>query len=272
MHNNKPDDNRAPQLPVDELPFVAPCRTLPANAALSWLRQGWHDLRSAPRQSLCYGLIMVAMSYLISFFTWKWGNLGLYLGLVSGFVFVGPWLALTLYSISIHVERNEPVSLLRSLNDARRQLGNAMVFAVVLTVVFLLWARSATVIHVFFPESASYELKDMAWFLGVGSAVGAVFCAIVFAVSAFSLPMLMDRQVDTITAVITSINAVLRNKPAMLVWAMIIGACVLVGFLTAYLAFAVLLPLLGHATWHAYRDTIDASAWPEAPLQDSNNT
>lgn len=261
----------APPPPGDEQPFVAPCRSLPLSAPIDWLRHGWQDLRAAPRQSLCYGLIMVAMSYLITFFTWRWGNLGLYLGLVSGFVFVGPLLALTLYSISIHVERNEPVSLLRSLDDARQQLGNAMVFAVVLTVVFLLWARSATVIHVFFPESASYQLKDMIWFLGVGSTVGAVFCAIVFAVSAFSLPMLMDRQVDTITAVITSINAVLRNKPAMLVWAGIIGLCVVVGFATAYLAFAVLLPLLGHATWHAYRDTIDASAWPQTVLRDSTS-
>lgn len=255
-----PSPNQTPN--PDEMPFVAPCRELPVWAALDWLRLGWHDLKAAPRQSLSYGVIMVVMSYLITGATWWWGNLGLYLGLVSGFVFVGPWLALTLYSISIHVERNEPVSLGRSLADARKPIANAMVFAVLLTVVFLVWARAATVIHVFFPESSSFELKDLAWFLGVGSTVGAVFCAIVFAVSAFSLPMLMDRDTDGITAVVTSVNAVLRNKPAMLVWAVIIGACVLAGLLTAYLAFAVLLPLLGHATWHAYRQTIDASAWP----------
>lgn len=247
----------------DELPFVAPCNNLSLWASLNWLRLGWHDLRTAPRQSLSYGLIMVLISYLITAFTYWWGSLGLYLGLVSGFVFVGPWLALTLYSISIHVERNEPVSLRRSLGDARKPITNAMVFAILLTIVFLVWARAATVIHVFFPESSSYELKDLAWFLGVGSTVGAVFCAIVFGVSAFSLPMLMDRQTDGITAVVTSVNAVLRNKPAMLVWATIIGACVLVGLLTGYLAFVVLLPLLGHATWHGYRETIDASAWPE---------
>ena len=250
------------------LPFVAPCRALPAGAALDWIRLGWNDLRRAPRQSLTYGAVMVSMSYLITVFTWWWGNLGLYLGLISGFVFVGPWLALTLYAISIRLERNEPVSLLRSLADARRQLGNAMVFAVILTVVFLVWARAATILHVFFPASSAHELKDLAWFLGIGSAVGALFCAIIFAASAFSLPMLMDRRVDTVTAVVTSVNAVLRNKPAMAVWAVIIVGCVLVGAVTAYLAFIILLPLLGHATWHAYRQTIDASRWPRPEHSD----
>lgn len=254
------------ETPVESgaLPFVAPCRSLAAGAALEWIRLGWNDLRRAPRQSLTYGLVMVLLSYLITAFTLWWGNLGLYLGLISGFVFVGPWLALTLYAISIRLERHEPVSLLRSIDDARQQLGNALVFAVILTVVFLVWARAATILHVFFPAGSDRGLKDLAWFLGIGSSVGALFSAIVFAVSAFSLPMLMDRKVDTVTAVVTSVNAVLRNKPAMAVWAMLIVACVLLGLLTAYLAFLVLLPLLGHATWHAYRQTIDASRWPPA--------
>ncbi|MEQ1440650.1 DUF2189 domain-containing protein [Fontimonas sp. SYSU GA230001] len=251
----------------DALPFVAPCRTVPALAAFGWLRLGWADLRRAPRQSLCYGLVMALMSYAITALTWWWGDLGLYLGLLSGFVFVGPWLALTLYAISIRLDRGEPVGLLRSLADARQQLGNAMVFAMILTVVFLVWARAATILHVFFPDSSARSLHDLAWFLGIGSAVGALFCAIIFAASAFSLPMLMDRKVDTVTAVVTSVNAVLRNKPAMAVWAAVIVACVLVGVLTAYLAFIVLLPLLGHATWHAYRQTIDTARWP--PVRES---
>jgi uncharacterized membrane protein len=249
----------------NEQPFVAPCRQLAPYAPLGWLALGWQDIRQAPRQSLGYGLIMVMISYLITWLTWRFGNLGLYLGLVSGFVFMGPWLALTLYAISIRIERGEKVSLRLSLNDARRQIGGAMVFAVILTVVFLVWARAATVIHVFFPESGERpSLETLAPFLAVGSAVGAIFCAIVFAISAFSLPMLMERSVDTVTAIITSVNAVLRNKPAMTVWAIIIGACIVMGALTAWLAFVVLLPLLGHATWHGYRQTIDASAWPVA--------
>jgi uncharacterized membrane protein len=251
---------------TNELPFVAPCRQVPLDAPLLWFRRGWQDLKAAPRQSITYGFAMVALSYLISAFAWWWGNLGLYLGLVSGFVFVGPWLALTLYSISIHVERGDTVTLRQGMQDAGAQVGNAMVFAVLLTVVFLVWARAATVLHVFFPELADPAWQDLVLFLSVGSAVGAVFCAIIFAASAFSLPMLMDREVDSVTAVVTSINAVLRNKAAMVVWAGLIGLCILAGLLTAYLAFAILLPLLGHATWHAYRYTIDSSDWPRAAL------
>lgn len=254
------------------LPFVAPCRILPATAAFGWIRLGWNDLRRAPRQSLTYGLVMVLMGYLITACTWWWGDVALYLGLISGFVFLGPCLALMLYAISIRLERQEPVQLLRSLHDGRQQFGNAMVFALILTVVFLVWARAATIIHIFFPASGAYRLDDLAWFLGIGSLVGALFCAIVFAVSAFSLPMLMDRKVDTVSAVVTSVHAVLSNKPAMLVWAATIVGCVFIGLLTAYLGFVVLLPLLGHATWHAYRQTIDASAWPAvdpAPPRDT---
>ena len=250
-------------LPQDERPFAAPCRRLEWNAAFRWLRCGWSDLTAAPRQSLSYGLLMLAISYGITWATWRFGNIGLYLGLVSGFVFVGPWLALTLYAISRRLERQQPVSLRRSLRDAGRAIGNAMVFAVILTVVFLVWARAATMVHVFFPALHEPSLAQLLPFLGIGSAVGAVFSAMVFAASAFSLPMLIDRRTDTVTAVVSSVNAVLRNKPAMIVWAGLIVACVIVGALTAWLAFTVLLPLLGHATWHGYRETIDASDWPQ---------
>lgn len=254
-------NSNSPEKPADELPMLAPCRDLPVGAAFGWLKLGWQDLRAAPGPSLGYGLAMVLLSYLITAATWHFGTLGMYFGLVSGFVFVGPWLALTLYAISMRLERNEPVTLPRSLQDASQAVGNAVVFAVILTVVFLIWARAATMVHVFFPQMAEPALRDLLIFLGVGSAVGAIFCAVIFAASAFSLPMLMDRNVDTVTAVITSINAVLRNKRAMLVWAMVIGTVILLGIVTAWLAFLVLLPLLGHATWHAYRQTIIPDQW-----------
>ena len=242
--------------------MAAPCRTLQPDAPWGWLRRGWADLRAAPRQSLTYGALMVLVSYLITLATWRWGNLGLYLGLVSGFVFVGPWLALTLYSISRRLQLGERPSLRRSLADAARSIRSALLFAVILVVVFLVWARAANTLYVFFPQTSQPALVDLLPFLAIGSAVGAVFSAVVFAVSAFALPMLMDRQADAITAVVTSVNAVLRNKRVMLAWAAIIVAAVLVGVVTAWLAFAVVLPIIGHATWHGYRETIDASAWP----------
>ena len=130
-------------------------------------------------------------------------------------------------------------------------------------VVVLVWARAASMIHVFFPSDGSQELADFALFLGVGSAVGSIFAGVVFGASAFSLPMIMDKNTDTVTAVLSSFNAVLRNKLVMIFWALIIMLCLLISFLTGLLGLAVLMPLIGHATWHAYQETIDASQWPD---------
>jgi len=254
--------------PPDELPLAAPCRELRPGAPLNWLRKGWQDIKSAPRQSLTYGFVLVLLSYLVSLVTWIWGNLGFYLGLVTGFVFVGPWLALTLYAISRRLEMGRGVSLRRSLADAGQSLTGGLFFAAILVVVLLVWARAANTLYIFFPSIHDPGWRDLIVFLAIGSTVGLLFCAVVFAVSAFSLPMLMDRRCDAITAVVTSVNAVLRNKPAMLVWATIIVISVVLGALTAWLAFAVLMPLLGHATWHAYRETIDSSEWPDLPPVD----
>lgn len=249
----------------EPLPFVAPCRTLALGAPFRWLRLGWRDLRAAGRPSLIYGAAIVALSYLILFFTWAFGDLGLYLSLASGFVFLGPVLAIGLYSISCQLEQGRTPQLGYCLREGKRHLGNELMFAVMLLIVFLIWARAASMVHVFFPMAAHPTTAGYLLFLGVGSLVGAVFSALIFTFSAFSLPMIMDRKVDPVTAVVTSVNAVLRNKTVMLVWALLILGCVALGFATAFLGFAVLLPLIGHATWHAYKEAIDASAWPPYP-------
>ncbi len=253
----QPDPQSAP------LPLVAPCHSLPWNAAWGWLQAGWGDMRRAPGPSLFYGVVMLVVSYAITLATWYLGRIGIYLGVMSGFVFLGPLLALRLYAISNRLEQGVPVSLGATFRDAGRALSDAMVFALILLVVVLVWARAATMVHIFFPTGSHPELIDWLRFLGIGSAIGSVFCAVIFMASAFSLPMLLDRRCDTVTAVVTSVNATLRNKPAMAFWAVCIAVCVLLGLLTAYLGFVVLLPLLGHAAWHGYRETVDAAAWPQ---------
>ncbi len=245
------------------LPLVAPARKLTPSAPLRWLQAAIADMRRAPGTSLAYGFAMVALSGLIALFTWKFGTLGLYLSLATGFLFIGPVLAIGLYSFSCQLESGQKPIFGYCLREGGRHMKDLLIFAMILLVVFLVWARAATMVHIFFPIESDYSLGDLAMFLGIGSAVGTIFAAVVFTASAFSLPMIMDRKVDAITAVITSVNAVLRNKVTMLVWALCIFVCVALGFATALLGFAVLLPLIGHATWHAYRDTIDASAWPE---------
>lgn len=245
-----------------ERPFVAPCRRLPASAPLGWVQSGWNDVRRAPRQSLTYGLLVALLSWAVAAVGFELGSYWVVLVLLSGFVFVAPVLALGLYSISRQLERGVEPSLRRCFAEQKRGLGTAMVLALALLVVFLVWARAGSMVHVFFPVESQPDWSQIATFLAIGSAVGSIFALLTFAFSAFSLPMICDRDADAITAVVTSVNAVLRNKPAMAVWILLIVALTAVGIATALIGLAVTIPLLGHATWHGYRETIDASAWP----------
>lgn len=245
------------------LPIAAPCRSIAWNAPLHWIRLGFADLRLAAKPSLFYGFIMLIISYAITVASWYAGRIGIYLGVMSGFVFLGPVLALRLYVISKRLQQGKQVGIASSFREAQAAFGDVMVFALALLILCLIWARVATVIHIFFPTGSAPSLSQWLSFLGIGSTFGAFFCLVMFSASAFSLPMMMDRRCDTITAVVSSINATLRNKPAMLCWITCIFACVLIGLLTAYLAFIVLLPVLGHAAWHGYKATLDTEAWPE---------
>ncbi|MGB5276326.1 MAG: DUF2189 domain-containing protein [Gammaproteobacteria bacterium] len=245
------------------LPFVARSRILPINAPIKWLMQGVEDMKRAPLVSLSYGFAMTMLSILIAYGSWKFGMLGLYLGMASGFLLIGPVLAVGLYSFSCQIEQDRRPVFGYCVREGGSHIKDMLIFAFILLIIFLVWARAATAVHIFFPDNADYTPIDLALFLGIGTAIGAIFSTVVFTASAFSLPMIMDRKTDAITAVITSVNAVLRNKLTMLIWAIIIVSCVALGFLTFFIGFIVLLPLIGHATWHAYRETIDASDWPE---------
>jgi uncharacterized membrane protein len=246
------------------MPFVAPCRKLDPRAPFGWLRMGWHDVRHAWRPTLSYGLSMVAVSYLVTWLAFRLGSYVLVLAAVSGFVFLAPLAAIGLYEVSRQVEEGRKPMMLVTLRGIRRVFSNAMIFGLALLVVFLVWARAASMISIFLPSDAAPTVAELWPYLLVGTMVGAVFAAVTFAVSAFSLPMIDDRDTDTITAVVTSVNAVLRNKRAMVNWAAVIFVSVVIGFATAFLGFVVMIPLLGYATWHGYEETIDASAWPKA--------
>jgi uncharacterized membrane protein len=251
-----------PDTATDSLPFVAPCRPIAVSAPLRWLRLGWRDLAAAPVQSLAFGVAITVLSALVSGIALRFGTSWLLLVLLSGFVFVAPVLAIGLYAISAALERGARPSLGDCLVAARHNLGDMLVYSLILTVISLVWVRAGSAVQIFFPEQAVPSRLDVATFFAIGSVVGSVFALVAFAASAFSLPMLVDRRADAVTAVVTSINAVLRNKRAMLGWALVIVLSVAVGFATALVGLAITMPLIGHATWHAYRETIDASAWP----------
>lgn len=257
---------------VDERPFVAPCRDLAVSAPFSWLRLGWQDYRAVPKISWTYGLFVFLVSAAMAWLAWVAGGWVLLLAMLTGFVFIAPLLAFALYSVSRQLCQGIQPSLRRTLRAMRRPFANAMVFALALLIVFLVWARAGSMVHIFFPIESQPEWTDIATFLGIGSAVGAIFAGFTFAAVAFSLPMLANREVDVVTAVVSSINAVLRNKQTMAIWASLIVLLTLIGILTALLGLIVVIPWLGYATWHAYRDAIDVSQWPTLPVANDINS
>ena len=247
---------------TSQLPFVAPCRTVTVGAPLRWLRLGWHDLVAAPLQSLTCGAAITVFSALVSLIAWRFGNAWMLIVMLSSFIFVAPVLALGLYAISAELERGERPTLRRVLLEERGRLADALVYSLALLVICLVWMRAGTGVQIFYPESGQPSRQELLGFYAIGSAVGSIFALIAFAASAFALPMLLDRRTDGVTAVVTSIHAVLRNKRAMVVWIGCIVAAILIGFATLLVGLALTMPLIGHATWHAYREVIDASAWP----------
>jgi uncharacterized membrane protein len=245
----------------DARPLLAPCRELSVAAPLTWLRRGWQDYRRAPGLSLLFGFVVALISLGVAWLAWRLGRFALLAALLSGFVFVAPLLGVGLYCVSRALEDGRRPRLVDSFVLARRVIGQAGVFALAQLVILLLWSRAGMMVTVFFPMQPD-NLRALAEFLLIGSAVGSLFAALTFASAAFSLPMIADREVDMITACLSSIQAVLRNKPAALLWATLIVLLTALGFATAFVGLVVVMPWLAYAAWHGYRETIDASDWP----------
>ena len=251
----------------NELPFVAPCKKLSPWAPFRWVKKGVADLMHAPQQSLAYGLSVALMIAIVCLLAWFRGSQWIMFAMLGGFVFLAPLTCIGLYAISAQLERGQEPLMTRSVRAAfKRHFGNEMIFALALLVIFLVWARAAVMVSVFFPTDGNPTVRDWVMYLGFGSAIGAVFAAVTFSASAFSLPMIMHRNVDSITAIVTSVNAVLRNKGAMLVWLIIIVTSLLLGIATAFIGLIVIIPVIGYAAWHGYLETIDADDFPRHEL------
>lgn len=254
--------SKQPKLrPMEEMAFVVPCRDLLPNAPWRWLRKGWADFKAAPKLSLLFGVVIMLVSMGISLLAWQLGRFALLATLLSGFVFLAPLLAVGLYCVSRELEAGRVPELADSFVLAKRVMGKAAVFAIVQVVIVLLWSRAGMMVSALVPTESG-DQNTLMEFLLIGSAVGSLFATFTFAVAAFSLPMIADRDVDMVTACISSVNAVIRNKITMMVWAGIIVVLTAIGFATAFLGLIVVMPLLAYGAWHAYRELLDASAWP----------
>ena len=255
-----------------------PIRTVPIAAPFSWLAAGFRDVRKAPAASLAYGAVFAAMGGLIAFvFRHAYEVLT---ALVAGFLLLGPFLATGLYDISRRLERGEPVSLAATAVAWRSNLGAFSLFALVLTIVMLVWARASLVTFALFFSSGMPTLKSFvgqvvslehADFLVTYLAVGAVFATIVFAISVVSVPMMLDRGTDTIVAALNSVRALFANPLPLALWALIIVALVAAGFATFFVGLIVVVPVIGHATWHAYRALLVYATAPPSHVHSERN-
>jgi uncharacterized membrane protein len=233
---------------------------------LRWLRAGLKDYRAAPGLSVAWGAFCWFLSTVVTWVAWRTGGWVLLISFLSGFIFVAPLLAFGMYSVSRQLCLGNTPTLAGTLRAAWRPLSNSLVFALVLLVILLLWARAGAMVHIFFPTDGSVKVRELIVFLTVGSAVGSIFAAFTFAASVFSLPFIANRDVDVVTAVVSSINAVLRNRRTMLVWAILVALLTLLGFVTLMVGFVIIIPWLGYATWHGYREGLNVEDWPTLPV------
>ncbi|MBM3539651.1 MAG: DUF2189 domain-containing protein [Alphaproteobacteria bacterium] len=242
-------------------------RRVPLDRPWLWLARGWADLLRAPALSLGVGAAIAAVSIGLKIATMVSGAIYLALPLTAGFFLVAPLIAVGFYEISRRLGAGEAVSGWGFLLAWRRNGSQIALLGLLLMLAHLVWVRVATLLFALFFAGANPTFERLfdalifspvsISFLLTGGVVGLVLGAIVFSISVVSIPMLIDRDVNVIIAVATSLKAVRVNGPAMALWAALIVAFTAFGLVTFYLGLIVILPLLGHASWHAYRDVVE---------------
>jgi len=237
---------------------------LDAAAPWRWLKLGWRDFANAPLPGLFYGACFATMgSLLVLLFRQAPAYV---LALSAGFVLVGPFLCLGLYDVSRRLERGERPRLARSLLAWRTRTGTMAIFGTVLLVIEMLWARASLVVFALsFDGMPDFKGSLLALvdpqnlnFIVTYVVLGGVFATLIFAVSVVAMPMILDRETDAISAGLTSIRLCLAQPALMLLWGALITTIVVVAMLPWFLGLLVAAPVLGHASWHAYRAAVAA--------------
>ncbi|WP_265305359.1 DUF2189 domain-containing protein [Verminephrobacter eiseniae] len=230
---------------------------------LRWLLKGLQDMRAAPGIASFYGMCFWGMALVLG---WVFRTRAEYvMSLVSGCLLLGPFLAMGLYDTSRRLEAGLAPGLGESLTCWDRRLGSMGMLVLLLVVLELLWGRASLVVFaVFFDTgmpSTSGVLQALFspqnWgFVAVYTAVGGVFAGLVFASCVVSIPMILDRDTDALTAGITSLRVVLDNQAVMLLWGALITAIVALSLWFWGAGLLLAGPVLGHASWHAYRAAV----------------
>lgn len=231
-----------------------------------WLVQGLRDVRRAPGIALFYGLCFWGMARMM---VWVFRASPEYvMSMASGCLLVGPFMAMGLYYVSKQLEQGKPPLLSESLTCWDSHLASMGMLVMVLMVLEMLWGRAAMVVFAIsfdtgMPTTANMLqtlLRPENWeFLLIYTAVGAVFAGLVFASMVVSLPAILDLDTDALTACITSMRVVGSNTGVMLLWGMLITVLIAASFLFYSVGLIVLGPVLGCASWHAYRASVSES-------------
>lgn len=271
MDSTRTDPTPGPDAasPPPYVPYVAQntdplirLNRLNAGAPLRWLRLGWQDFVNAPLIGLFYGACFAVMGIMLVL-TFRHAP-AYVLALSAGFVLVGPFLCLGMYDASRRLERGERPRLASSLVAWRSRTGAMAIFGTVLLVLEMLWARAAVVVFALsfngmpdFKGSllALFDPQNLG-FIITYLVVGGIFAGLIFAVSVVAMPMILDRETDAISAGLTSIRLCLAQPGLMLLWGALISTTVFVAMLPWFLGLLVAIPVLGHASWHAYRAAV----------------
>ena len=243
------------------LPAVA---EVPLLRPLDWIASGWEDMRSCIGPSLGYGLAISALWAIVLLLSAD--RPYLFTVAVSGFLLVGPILAVGLYEISRRHGAGETPTLHDAFVGWRHNASSIGLFGVLLAVVALGWERLSAIMFAMFyggqvPDFGRFMTEvflsgDYPRLVAIYFMAGAVLAVLVFALSVVSLPMMMDRNTDMATAMMTSVKAVAVNAAPMALWAALIVLFTAVGFATFLIGMVFIMPMLGHASWHAYKDLV----------------
>lgn len=232
------------------------------------LLEGWQDFRAMPSHLVVLTLVYPILGLIAA--RWSMGNdlLPIIFPLISGFALVGPLAAVGLYEISRRREAGAQAHW-SDVFQVVRSPGALTILALgaVLLVLFVGWLLAATAIYrwqfgAHVPASAVTMLREIVttragWtVILLGNAVGFVFAAITLAVAAISFPLALDRGVGPIVAIIASVRAMAANPGTMLMWGAIVAVGLVLGAIPLFVGLAVVLPVLGHATWHLYRRVV----------------
>jgi len=238
-------------------------RRVPAGQAVEWLNRGWDDLKMIGRAGLAHGaLIAILGGVLLTL-----GSTHMYLtaAAVTGYLLVGPVMTTALCELARRREAREPLGFDESLQALTRNPEALLHFGGILAVIALLWFVLSAIL---LESVLSGSVPSLAVALWGGASMltpsqllgyvvwGGVLAAIVFAVSVVSVPLIIDRHASAAEAMRASLRVTFANLPAMVVWAGLIVGLTAIGFVTLLVGMVFVAPLLGYATWHAYRDLI----------------